>query len=106
MTQGRFLVAIVIIESAAMGPGRDLCPYRCHQFPGPHGNVADPSIANADANANAAAVEQDRQEIEELFQLMRSVASSPNHGGGGEVIELNPFGRIQILYSLSDRYFC
>ena len=37
---------------------------------------------------------------------MRSVASSPNHGGGGEVIELNPFGRIQILYSLSDRYFC
>ena len=49
------------------GPGRDLCPYRCHQFPGPHGNVADPSIANADANANAAAVEQDRQEIEELF---------------------------------------
>jgi len=35
---------------------------------------------------------------------MSSVASSPNHGGGGEVIELNPFGRIQILYSLSDTF--
>ncbi len=41
------------------GRGRDLCPYRCHQHPAPD-QPEDPSNVNA-------AVEHDRQEIEELF---------------------------------------
>lgn len=45
------------------GPGRDLCPYRCHQFP-----VQNQQVANeANEAAVEAAVERDRQEIEELF---------------------------------------